>query len=1424
MALPYDALFVGSFAYAGYRTLGRWLKFNEDNAKHREDADFFESVNEVLDKQAAEGGRGAARMGAGAAASGQGQLWAEWPRMRPEQRAKMLEEMLKVLRLTGQDQRWRHLRRAKGGSWAKLTPKQRGELVWAADALDWSFVQDLVSAADAPPAGPLIWQITDPMPQLSEEPLRARGPREEAAGLRAAVAAEEAAVSKALRAGQVAAAGGLAPVEGLSVADAARRVNVLRELLQGTLGLSTGGRARRGQELMELLRGISLDPASSAAKQLRDAAVQELTDEIEAAIKPRAEEAAKEKATAEARSRALAAASVLQGRLRAAAGGRLAPPAAAALVALGLDEIEGRLAPGGGAGALPPGAGAEVLSVASLLGSVLAALSNGLAATGGGAEPPAAVAEAIEAAAALQAELEAALSAAAQKAAAGGEGGEGEGDGEGGAGEEDGAPPALAALRGLLAAVAAAGEGGAEGGGEGMEGLLAEMKNDVETRTSESTAALSARHAAALDAARDRERASRVLRRGQLIMAPPAADEPAEVTSERPTSPVKRLAYAELYLRQLGGRSLGGALPDAAAFVAAAGGAAGLAGGLDLEPGAAEAAGKLERLLDEMALIDDVLKLELGPETAPVLGRVSKYLDARDRAGAGGGAAGGADSELEELGGGAAAEAAAAAAAEALTPRREKEREAAGAVREAIGALRDDGLVALGLPAAQYRTLAALREAAGGLRGGAAEPAAYERAVGALRQVAGQLGDVGATIQVKLAGAEDEGTRSLMAGQKERAVDLYTRLQAFLAYEDSTRGPAIAAVRALKAAADAAVVEGSGPAAVAAALAKAEAAEQQAAALSALLDKLPAPPPPPAGAPPAFDAAASQAAAVAEAAAGLGAISEAAGKLRSELAGYLSYAALRERALATLARSSGAAGPGAGTAGAAEEGVDAEGVTMALGDMEADLNAPLRSLASVDEDELAEWEGAGLRSAARGQVAAILIATGIVPGAAGPPAARAAAAAPGLPSGKCALQLYAERLLRLQQLAAAAAHGANAPVTRPVQFVIMTSPDTHAEITRLLEGRRYFGLERSQVTVITCSARTPCLDADLKAVMSGPMSLAMAPPGSGELLPTLKHSGALAHLLRAGVRHIEVNALDDNLLWRPADPVFIGYAASLRASAAAKVAEPSSLARAYGAAAAGFPPGAEPGELLDSIALQAPAVGCYYFSAAALERLCAAYAADPLAGLRLVPARGIPKRGSPPAMPALPPNLPPQARAQALAAAARAAEAAAAPRPAEGYALQRFLADCLRYGDLFEAGSVALLGVERDEEFATLWSRGPHWAVGPPEGGVARLMGLHTAWVEGAGGEVVCEEGVEVSPLLSYAGEGLDKAAAGAAFDDPYDPALQAAGGAGAGGSRPRSNAGPWLAPLALAYAAVAGLAVAKSAAKALGGGGGGSA
>jgi hypothetical protein len=507
----------------------------------------------------------------------------------------------------------------------------------------------------------------------------------------------------------------------------------------------------------------------------------------------------------------------MQGRVRA---GGMTPAAAGALVILVADEVGARMAEAAAAPAgLSPSAGAEVLSVASLVGSALAALSSALhdaaARAGVVVEPPAEVEEAVDAVEKLQRELEAALAATARRTAA-----ETEEEAEAAGAVGEGVPALLEELRALAPRVAAVpvpgaaeasavievegeeeegeGEGQEEDGEAAMARLLAEMQNDISTRVSESTAALEARAESALASLRERERAAIVLRRGKAIAAAAGGDDgedgaeaaDAADAGDRPSSPVKRLAYAELYLRQLGGRSLGGALPDVTAFMEAVGGADGLAGGtgwldswvpvfplvetvrgaqalgctssthsperptnanltyyvtnqqlqtheshhqtkgdLELDAEGAAAAAALARLTEEMALIDTVLKLDLGPTTASDLARLSDYLDALE---AGPGSPDGAEGDNAESGGSAKAEVA----------------EGVAKAREAIEGLNAQGLVALGLSTSQYRVLAGLREAAAALKGGEADALTYERAVGGLRQAAGQLGEIGAAIQV----------------------------------------------------------------------------------------------------------------------------------------------------------------------------------------------------------------------------------------------------------------------------------------------------------------------------------------------------------------------------------------------------------------------------------------------------------------------------------------------------------------------------------------------------------------------------------------------------------------------------------------------------------------------------------------------------
>ena len=101
--------------------------------------------------------------------------------------------------------------------------------------------------------------------------------------------------------------------------------------------------------------------------------------------------------------------------------------------------------------------------------------------------------------------------------------------------------------------------------------------------------------------------------------------------------------------------------------------------------------------------------------------------------------------------------------------------------------------------------------------------------------------------------------------------------------------------------------------------------------------------------------------------------------------------------------------------------------------------------AATDEQQM-EWERLGFEQIARGRVAAVLIATTAVDSHSLNPRGedididvedgtpRVAMPVPGLPSGKSTLQLLAERILKVQQLAAAETFGRNAPVTRQVQW------------------------------------------------------------------------------------------------------------------------------------------------------------------------------------------------------------------------------------------------------------------------------------------------------------------------------------------------------------------------------------------------------
>ncbi len=367
--------------------------------------------------------------------------------------------------------------------------------------------------------------------------------------------------------------------------------------------------------------------------------------------------------------------------------------------------------------------------------------------------------------------------------------------------------------------------------------------------------------------------------------------------------------------------------------------------------------------------------------------------------------------------------------------------------------------------------------------------------------------------------------------------------------------------------------------------------------------------------------------------------------------------------------------------------------------------------------ERATLANQGMRALREGKVAAFLVAggQGTRLGHNGPKGVFDI----GLPSRKSLFQLQAERILRLSRQAG-----------KTIPWYIMTSEENHADTTGFFKERRFFGLAERDVFFFK-QGEMPVVDADGKILLASKGKLSMGPNGNGGCFLALAKSGALADMKKRGIEHVFFYSVD-NALVRVCDPHFGGFGKSDGQPAASKAVIKVQPEEKVGVLCLrnGKPSVLEYSEMTEEMIYSKTADGRFLYDSANIAmHLFTRSFLETHAGASL-----------------------PFHLAHKKIAYVDPAGNTITPASPNAYKFELFMFDLFPM-----AGEMAGLLVRREEEFAPVKNKD---GVDSPASARALLLDLHHKWAVAAG---VSEEElkgklVEISPLSSYGGEGINTA------------------------------------------------------------------
>ncbi|KAF8585107.1 UDP-N-acetylglucosamine diphosphorylase [Ramaria rubella] len=382
-----------------------------------------------------------------------------------------------------------------------------------------------------------------------------------------------------------------------------------------------------------------------------------------------------------------------------------------------------------------------------------------------------------------------------------------------------------------------------------------------------------------------------------------------------------------------------------------------------------------------------------------------------------------------------------------------------------------------------------------------------------------------------------------------------------------------------------------------------------------------------------------------------------------------------------------------------------------------------------------EWRNIGIKAIAAGQVGVLLMAGG--------QGTRLGSSAPkgcydiGLPSHKSLFQYQAERIARLQVIAEEIEGKKKGSVEIP--WYVMTSGPTRSETERFFKDHNYFGLNPRNVIFFE-QGTLPCLDFDGKILLETPSRVAVAPDGNGGLYAALRapltfnpSHNVLSDLSKRNVLYIHAYCVD-NCLVRVADPVFLGYCIQKQSACAAKVVRKNT-----------------PTESVGVVAVRDHRFSVVEYSEISKEQ---AEKRDPKSGELAFRAANIANHFYTTrflqSVDSFEDQMAFHIARKKIPHVDLESGQSVKPTKANGMKLELFVFDVFPFTHEFN-----VLEVERNEEFSPL-KNAPGTGSDDPETSRKDLLSQQRRFLLRAGAKVSEDIEIEVSPRVTYAGEGLN--------------------------------------------------------------------